>query len=1247
PQLLASLSFSISILLLSSKLDSKNDNGQWSSFEPRSSINRGRYQGERAHPMALVESKVLILQFDHEEITRLLISQALIGQFFFDVCYFMSQSIGKPMEFNSFEYREMIEGRLRKGNGKETMEDVKPYPIEEDIDASVLMIIKTTVQYIQETRWSEMEADEQEFLLRSFLEGILQRGMAVRCQLLQDRDIWHQLVFAVMAAFVADEKICLSALDCLLHRLSDDWSRRPVQRIFLEEFARLRSIDEENKLVMANGRQREFVQMLKVVVGMTRVTFHGFETVVANRVVRKYNKTGNRIIRVVFRAEGGGYLRPRSTEHDPVTERMKSVLIENGVLVGGRRYRFLGSSNSQLRDYGVYFIHETTGFDVAMTRAELGRFYQLPSYSVALIRLGHCFTHTEYIHPISSNDVALTHEITGGKSNTGKQFVFSDGVGCMSHELADELKLSHGLRGAMSAVQIRYRGHKGVLVKNPLIDDVNRLMDEMGWNEEKKKMLIRPSQIKFNSVENEEDSLEIVRVSSPSPVYLNQPMINILDQVSQLQSPSCHSRVTSRMQQLLHMQLQQAVECVFNEQTATAVLQEMASPLSLDILSSSSIQSTTEPFLRSLLRAHVLFVIKRRLNRLNIRVPSTLGRTLLGVVDETGLLQNGQVFVSYSYSMSHKRNSDKGGHGAIVHTGRTLITKNPCISAGDVRMFDAVDIPSLRHLVDVIVFPQHGPRPHPDEMAGSDLDGDEYTVVWDPELFLDHNEKAAEYPMGETSNRWKMERREEEWEMDEDQMAEVYIDYCANSQLGQLSNNHLAASDAYGINSKAAQSLAAKIPLAMDYLKQGIAPERMTEEEMEDPDDVTRVIPAEKCTRKPSFLQINHEPAYRSRGIMGKLYEEVRRYEEAIVEGEPEIEKISLDVDLILDGWEKYERQVGEEMEEYGGVITSLLHRFGIDTEAELMSNCMLRIRNKISEKRHDDTTERVLKVQLREEIDRAKLRFYEGLVDWNSFHLSENVYEIRKKASAAYVIAYRSFNEAVECGSNSRPLLSFPWLLIDVLNDIKASAVLSPHYSRPTSIDWSREPIARELTRFVEEYCKENAVELAEFSCRWTDGDTVVSRSMREIGGLLDLSFVLCNWAKINGGIGKWRNILREEHLIALFLLYGFGEWRNEMGRSRKYINRPTGDNQQHIKQGSHLLHFLNYLSSHHFRSLPSIDFKDLHSGFLCRGEWTTLAEISLPSFLRILVTSKMDLNCVESEKIKTSTSRVMQLPS
>jgi hypothetical protein len=53
--------------------------------------------------------------------------------------------------------------------------------------------------------------------------------------------------------------------------------------------------------------------------------------------------------------------------------------------------------------------------------------------------------------------------------------------------------------------------------------------------------------------------------------------------------------------------------------------------------------------------------------------------------------------------------------------GRVVIAKNPAFHPGDVRVFEAVRAPHLTHLVDVVVFPVKGDRPHPNELSGSGL----------------------------------------------------------------------------------------------------------------------------------------------------------------------------------------------------------------------------------------------------------------------------------------------------------------------------------------------------------------------------------------------------------------------------------------------------------------------------------------------------------------------------------------------
>jgi RNA-dependent RNA polymerase len=113
---------------------------------------------------------------------------------------------------------------------------------------------------------------------------------------------------------------------------------------------------------------------------------------------------------------------------------------------------------------------------------------------------------------------------------------------------------------------------------------------------------------------------------------------------------------------------------------------------------------------------------------------------MFGIVDETGILQYGQVFCQYTELDTEQledlsRRNYNREERKIVVVGKIVVTKNPCHHPGDLRTFDAVDVPKLRHLVDCIVFPQQGERPHPNEISGSDLDG-KYPDYYFPQLMI-------------------------------------------------------------------------------------------------------------------------------------------------------------------------------------------------------------------------------------------------------------------------------------------------------------------------------------------------------------------------------------------------------------------------------------------------------------------------------------------------------------------------------
>lgn len=133
-----------------------------------------------------------------------------------------------------------------------------------------------------------------------------------------------------------------------------------------------------------------------------------------------------------------------------------------------------------------------------------------------------------------------------------------------------------------------------------------------------------------------------------------------------------------------------------------------------------------EPFFLQLLVTSGHDCVSKFLKRSKIRIAKNEARNMFGIVDEYGVLESGEVFIQYSHLNDEKLDVNEKPATVpptILNNVKVVITKNPCHHPGDLRTFTAVDKPELRHLVDVIVFPQKGLRPHPNEISGSDLDG--------------------------------------------------------------------------------------------------------------------------------------------------------------------------------------------------------------------------------------------------------------------------------------------------------------------------------------------------------------------------------------------------------------------------------------------------------------------------------------------------------------------------------------------
>ena len=411
----------------------------------------------------------------------------------------------------------------------------------------------------------------------------------------------------------------------------------------------------------------------------------------------------------------------------------------------------------------------------------------------------------------------------------------------------------------------------------------------------------------------------------------------------------------------------------------------------------SGIALTTEPFLRSLILAVYRHKLGELLKRTRIEIDLDKGRSMMGTVDETGTLGYGEVFVQYSAKLNQPNVDTR------VLTGTVVIAKNPCFHPGDMRKFKAVDNPQLHHMVDVVVFPIKGPRPHPNEMSGSDLDGDIYFVCWDESLIPP---KPTEAPMDYTAKDKELLSRR----INEDDMINFFARYIESDQLGVIANAHLVHADAQKdhIFSFQCLDLAQKHSDAVDFPKTGCL--------------VT--IPFElRPQGYPHYMHKRDKPIYRSNHVLAALYDQCKAIDSTIRASC--LSALLVDDAFLVSGYEYYLDTARELRDFYQGQLRALMANFGIVSEAEIVSGHVNRIVQRQSgtlKREYIDTVDLVRRHLEAVKIDIRSMFFEEfGGEDKKAEYREQAI----KKISAVYRVVYDSDEELG---------ISLPWMFIDLL---------------------------------------------------------------------------------------------------------------------------------------------------------------------------------------------------------------------
>ncbi|KAK3729805.1 hypothetical protein QZH41_013336, partial [Actinostola sp. cb2023] len=394
-------------------------------------------------------------------------------------------------------------------------------------------------------------------------------------------------------------------------------------------------------------------------------------------------------------------------------------VLGRGVELSGDVFRYLGHSNSQLKETTCYLM-QANSLEIHDLLAQFFDFSKIPKVAKRAKRIALLFSGFNNSISLRVDELEDIDDVERGG------YIFTDGCGLMSEELSREIQRSHRLSHQPSVVQIRYQGYKGVLLHCPELQGV--------------KVRFRKSMKKFSIpegvVRQRCTTLGVVEYSKPySNAFLNTQLAMV---VADNHGPQGWNYLLQLQRDFYDM-----LRYLSNDKdTALRYLTITGRTDLLTRLREQGITRRIQTQLEKIRRKELEKMLKddvvrdttnddeqqeERKCKLRVLVPRA--RLVFGVSDPYGELEYDEVFFRPILPETE--------FAAFFDAQKVVVGRNPCYYPGDVRVLKLAKVEDkLRyaHLSDCIVFPIKGPRPHPHDCSGGDLDGDKYFVSWDNRL---------------------------------------------------------------------------------------------------------------------------------------------------------------------------------------------------------------------------------------------------------------------------------------------------------------------------------------------------------------------------------------------------------------------------------------------------------------------------------------------------------------------------------